>query len=407
MQRMKWIADWECVLGINVINPHGFHYTLEGPRKRDWPPSMFYQYPWWPYYGEFSRYIGRVSYALSGGRHVAKVALLWPINAMFATYTPQKHDTLGDRIEGDFNALTDLLLRLHHDFDYLDEDVLARATIEGGTVRVGDEAYELVVLPPVSHVKLGTLERLERFVAGGGRVLGTVFLPAAAFGPEGLVDVSGRVEALFGVDPRETQASFAHADGVRVVVREHAGGGRAAFLRAGGIVRTGTEVDANVTTGVREAVAGLVDPDVRIDNEELFCLHRAKDDRDLYFVVNPTFEEQHAGVSLTGDVAPVLWDPSTGEERRPASVDRGDGRTRFPLTLPPTGSAFVVVPGTHGLDAPGPLAPTGEPVTLGGDWEFEALDDNALVLRAWLAVPEEEGHPAEEYAGCEVDERGW
>ena len=47
MQRMKWITDWEYVLGVNLLNPHGFHYTLEGPRKRDWPPSMFYQYPWW------------------------------------------------------------------------------------------------------------------------------------------------------------------------------------------------------------------------------------------------------------------------------------------------------------------------------------------------------------------------
>ena len=56
MQRMKWIADWEYVLGVNLLNPHGFHYTLEGPRKRDWPPSMFYQYPWWQYYGDFSGY---------------------------------------------------------------------------------------------------------------------------------------------------------------------------------------------------------------------------------------------------------------------------------------------------------------------------------------------------------------
>ncbi|MDQ2692586.1 MAG: hypothetical protein M3Y68_11175, partial [Chloroflexota bacterium] len=124
MQRMKWIADWEYVLGVNLLNPHGFHYTLEGPRKRDWPPSMFYQYPWWGYYGEFSDYMSRLSHLLSGGKHIAKVALLWPMNAMFSTYTPQAHNAIGDRIERDFNTLTDLLLRLHFDYDYLDEDVL-------------------------------------------------------------------------------------------------------------------------------------------------------------------------------------------------------------------------------------------------------------------------------------------
>src|SRR5438046_919239 len=60
MQRMKWITDWEYVLGVNVLNPHGFHYTLEGPRKRDWPPSMFYQYPWWRHCGLFSTYMSRL-----------------------------------------------------------------------------------------------------------------------------------------------------------------------------------------------------------------------------------------------------------------------------------------------------------------------------------------------------------
>ena len=130
MQRMKWIADWEYVLGVNLLNPHGFHYTLEGPRKRDWPPSMFYQYPWWHYYEHFSAYMSRLGDMLTGGRHAAKVAVLWPIQNMFATYTPQRHTPLADRTEHDFNTLTDLLLRLHYDFDYLDEDILAGATID-------------------------------------------------------------------------------------------------------------------------------------------------------------------------------------------------------------------------------------------------------------------------------------
>src|SRR5690606_21643884 len=142
MQRMKWITDWEFVLGVNLLNPHGFHYTLEGPRKRDWPPSMFYQYPWWHYYGEFSEYVSRLSQTLTGGRHVAKIAVLWPINDIFATYTPQSKHPMAARTESDFDTLTDMLLRLHHDFDYLDEDFLAEAEIGGGSIRIRDEAYE-------------------------------------------------------------------------------------------------------------------------------------------------------------------------------------------------------------------------------------------------------------------------
>src|SRR3712207_6974538 len=55
---------------------------------------------------------------------------LFPYTTLFrSTYTPQSHSAIGDRTEGDFNALTDLLLRLHYDYDYLDEDILARAEL--------------------------------------------------------------------------------------------------------------------------------------------------------------------------------------------------------------------------------------------------------------------------------------
>src|SRR5688572_26799870 len=208
---------------------------------------MFYQYPWWPYYGAFSDYIARLSHLLSGGRHVAKVAVLWPINAMFATYTPQTHNDLSDRTEQDTNSLTDSLLRLHYDFDYLDEDVLAGAAFEGAALRVRDEAFELVVLPPMAHLKLATLEKLEQFVAAGGRLLGMVFLPGQAFqpgtGPEvghpetGLVDIAARVQALFGVDPRATLEHFQESLDTELVEQEHPGGGRTAFLRAYALAR--------------------------------------------------------------------------------------------------------------------------------------------------------------------------
>ncbi|HYF11719.1 MAG TPA: glycosyl hydrolase, partial [Actinomycetota bacterium] len=210
MQRMKWIADWEFVLGVNVLNPHGFHYTLEGARKRDWPPSMFYQYPWWRYYEGFSTYMSRLSEMLTGGRHVAKVAVVWPIDSMFASYLPQDVTEDSRVIESGLNRVTDLLLRLHHDFDYVDEESLAAADVSGGRVRIGEEDFELVIMPPMTHVRLGTLETLERFAAAGGRVLGMVRAPRAAIAADGLVDIEPRIDALLGTGQ----------------VVEHPGGGR-------------------------------------------------------------------------------------------------------------------------------------------------------------------------------------
>ena len=493
MQRMKWIADWEYVLGVNLLNPHGFHYTLEGPRKRDWPPSMFYQYPWWGYYGEFSNYMSRLSHLLSGGKHVAKVALLWPMNAMFATYTPQAHNALGDRTERDFNTLTDLLLRLHFDYDYLDEDVLAEAALEGNTIRVGDEAHELLILPPMAHIKLSTLEKLEQFVAQGGRVLGTIFLPGQAFTKMGdvteLVDIADRVRVLFGVDPLESQQSFQKQTGLEVVEREH-GNGRTAFVRSYALNRqlprriqqqldTPGKTESpffvieseerssryfftpeggerqeitDEVTAEREAVADtleralrkLIEPDVVIDNREIFYLHRQNDGQDIYFIVNPTYAVQTAQIYLPGVVQPVYWDPSTGVERLVAPSQVVEGRTGFHLELAPVGSAFILVKPdsdrrvveanleietisqnkitAYGRTREAHLLIEKEgrrerlttqaeepaaPLTLDGEYEFQPETENALVIGRWMATHEASGQDLNAYTKSDADTRDW
>jgi alpha-L-rhamnosidase len=417
MQRMKWIADWEYVLGVNVLNPHGFHYTLEGPRKRDWPPSMFYQYPWWRYYDHFSAYMSRLSETLTGGRHVAKVAVLWPINAMFASYRPQEPTAVAGEIEQGLNAVTDRLLRLHHDFDYLDEDVLGEADVSDGRVRVADESYELVIVPPMPFVQLSTVEALERFAAGGGRILTVLQRPERALGPGGLVDVGARIAAV--------ASGAVDGDARRLLDDANAGGSLLADT-------------------LRRAIEPLIEPDVVLDNEEIFVLHRVKDDRDVYFAVNTTFEPQAGRMSLAGEVRPALWDSTTGEELSVGAVEVSDGRTSFELTLPPVGSTFVVTaamtgppvvgtnvtleridattalghaPTTNGwidvrrnghvereaLDAPAAPAP----IVLDGPYRFEVEGANALVLRSFLASPDDGDEADGSWAAPEADDAAW
>jgi len=391
MQRMKWIADWEFVLGVNVLNPHGFHYTLEGARKRDWPPSMFYQYPWWRYYAGFSEYMSRLSEMLTGGHHVAKVAVVWPIDAMFAAYLPQERTLDADLVETGLNRLTDLLLRLHHDFDYVDEEALAAADVSGGVVRIGDETYELVIVPPMTHSRLDTIDALERFVAGGGRALGVIRAPRSAIAGDGLVDVAERVDALLGTGG----------------IVEHPGGGRASFVTGDpSLVLDGVTAAGRLGEALGAAIGDLIEPDVELSNEELFYVHRVREGRHVYFVVNPTFEEQGATMSIADAAAPMLWDPSTGEEVTPAGVETVGARTRFDLTLPPVGSTFVVS-GAGAAESSAPTFDDASAVTLDGPWTFEPEGDNALVLTAWRAAEEREGVPADAYTTAPTDGPQW
>ena len=202
-------------------------------------------------------------------------------------------------------------------------------------------------------------------------MLGTVFLPDRAFSGDGIVDVSGRVASLFGVDPPASQREYRDVTGIETVFTDHEGGGRTGFVRSYALNRAlprrlqealdlpglpensffvvddeaGTsrywyapangerqniiaEVAAErdeVSRAIDAAVSSLIDPDIVIDNPELFCLHRVKDGRDPWFVVNSTNRVQTADVSLRGEHHSVRWDTSLGEEQ-PIAPSRIDGR---------------------------------------------------------------------------------
>lgn len=339
MERMKWIADWEYVLGVNQFIPHGFHYTIEGERKRDWPPSMFCQFTWWEQYGLFNDYMTRLGYALSGGDHVAKVAILYPMNSIWANYTPQKKDKIGDTIEKEFNYMTDRLLRLHIDYDYLDEDVLCdQCRIEDGKICIQGEKYEMLMLPPCTHIKAKTLARLEEFVRAGGRLGGEALLPCRVIEGEAS-DICQRIQALFGVDPEKLRADFLKSrDTGQTLTERQVGEGKTVFV-------SGQGYKANDGCGglemLNRTMRCCITPEIEIDSEEVFYLHRVKDGQDLFFLINPV--EQGADITVTweGVHTPEIWDLETGDIRTAEVYGIRDGKTYLSVHMEPFGSRML------------------------------------------------------------------
>ena len=45
----KWMGDWLLASGVNLLCYHALHYSLRGYRKRDYPPTLNYQQPWFPF----------------------------------------------------------------------------------------------------------------------------------------------------------------------------------------------------------------------------------------------------------------------------------------------------------------------------------------------------------------------
>ncbi|MCF7802642.1 MAG: hypothetical protein K9N57_00465 [Candidatus Marinimicrobia bacterium] len=440
LERMKWIADWEYVLGVNLFNNHGYHYSIEGERKRDWPPSQFYHHTWWKYYDKFTEYMARLGHMLSGGTHVAKVLMLYPLNSLWANYTPQKRTAVGDVIENDFYYLTDALLRLHYDFDYTDEPILKDAKVEDGKILINEEAYSVLILPPTTHITRAVFDKISDFVASGGHVIADTLLPYEFLETEqnGAVD---EVKELFHTDPKEIYADF--SNGAQFDVRHYRESGSVTVIHGKGMSqeRKRDELD--------EALRNVITPDVTIDEDDVFYLHRVKDEYDLYFFAN-TAQEDKGEVQITFEqlAKPELWNPDTGEITPIHTFDIVDGRLAVTLEFPATESHFVLLsdelPNSHvrntnlnvtdfdGTTVAGYMADDVDevfaevysddtterlsaatqsqkpPIEVGPEFDFAMEDDNVLCISEWRMQPDEEGVGVErQYFAKDFDDSDW
>jgi len=340
---MKWMADWQMVNGINYIIPHAFYYSVSRRRKRDSPPSEFYQAAFWPYYRFFADYTARITAILTGGEHVAKLALFYPMGSVWAEFVP------GDEIpetvramEAAFAPLGETLLSLHRDFVIVDEDALDEAQIDNGVLCIGGLRFEVLVLPPMTSLRRETLDIIRRMAAAGKLV---------AVGVNHLRLLTSAVSATLNI---------ADIAGVKQV----------------------TPGDA---AGLAEALS-CATPDVVIDGApDVYYLHRRKEGRDFYFFANTGREPIDTLVSVETPGAASIWDPENGHISPAPDQSVQGGRLTMPLRLPPMGSWLI------GVDpAKPPIAFSETPfraaqrIPVCDDlWHFTPFNGNFLALREW------------------------
>lgn len=219
---MRWLLDFLLVRGITHFSPHAFSPDFPDP---DCPPHFGAggRDPQWEGFRALMRYANRASHLLSGGRHVATAALLYPAEGEWMSGVGRAM-----LLEEPARALLDA----HLDFDVLAADtLLGRASVEGGRLRVLDETFGALVVPFAPHLPLALLARLAEFCGQGLPVLfAGDALPAEAGGgalharPVALPDLAAAVRAAAGADV-EVEGGFPLLR-ILHVVRE----GRDAFL---------------------------------------------------------------------------------------------------------------------------------------------------------------------------------
>ncbi|OHB44055.1 MAG: hypothetical protein A2Y13_02320 [Planctomycetes bacterium GWC2_45_44] len=193
-----WIASQQMALGVNMLNYHLSLYTMAGCRKRDCPPNIFYQQPWWPVNKAIDEPLSRTCFALSQGQFHAEMLIIHPQESTFALwqskaiYTPTQEDfTLAEydeeptakgikqtitSIEKEFLSLINVMLSSQRTFDFGAEAILADIGkvefVDGQPVIcMGQMRYALVILPGMLTIATTTLDLLEEFHRKGGQII--------------------------------------------------------------------------------------------------------------------------------------------------------------------------------------------------------------------------------------------
>ena len=166
----KRIFQWQTVNGITKMCPHLEGYSLKGLRKRDYPPAMYYQQPWWEEYRYFIDAMSRIGMLMSEGEVHFDTLLLHNQSSAWICFDGEDSSGIekyNDALLNDIKVLT----RKHILFHLGDEIIMERhAHVEEGTLVIGTQRYTKIVVPEHKAFLPNTLRLLGEFEAAGGFV---------------------------------------------------------------------------------------------------------------------------------------------------------------------------------------------------------------------------------------------
>lgn len=168
---MRGLLEWQMVRGITIVCPHLQGYSTRGMRKRDFPPAMGWQQPWWDEYKKQNDYLARVGCLLSEGEASYDTLLLHNQSSAWVHYAALENQGT----DKEQKILEEALLELekkHVLFHLGDELILEEnAYVEENALIVGKQRYHTVVLMEDMILFEQTKVLLQQFKACGGEVV--------------------------------------------------------------------------------------------------------------------------------------------------------------------------------------------------------------------------------------------
>lgn len=170
----KLAGDWQAALGVTVRVHHLTWVSMGGEAKRDYPASIGYQSPWYKEYSLIEDHFSRLNTAMTRGKAHVRVGVIHPIESYWLHFGPQEQTAIiREELETNFKNITEWLLFGLLDFHFISESLFKdQCEIkESPFLKVGEMEYDVILVPGNETLRSTTLERLEAFTKGGGKVI--------------------------------------------------------------------------------------------------------------------------------------------------------------------------------------------------------------------------------------------
>lgn len=304
-ERLMLATRENYLYGCTLLNLHGLYYSTYGSHWEWAPPCYHFRMPYWQHMDVFLGYFDRLSYLMSQGHHVCDVAVVYPV-------APYEAEMNGREACGVAFDMGSRLMAAGINFDFIDNDSLARAQVRDGklVVDAAGASYQALVFPNMQAVRWESIEKAASFASAGGKVIAVGELPVAS-------DHAGRN------DPKLNKLNDR------------------AFRPDCRVATTSQAVELIHTAFVRD-VRGL-DRTVR-------ALHRKVGPRDVYMVMGATPGDV---VEFRAQGNVELWDPWTGDTSPLRVVRETQTGTQVVLPLQAYEAQIVVfTPGQPHVNPP-------------------------------------------------------
>ena len=315
--------------GINVMVPHAVWYS--STQNVVYPPELSYRTE--PYASElpkYNEYIARLQTMLREGRHVADIAVLYPIYTLEYDYNFNKG--YGPAADSNYVALTNLLSeKIRLDYTYLHPSVLdEKVTVKGETLHLANENnfedYKVMILPSIRVISRSNLEKIYEFYQNGGTVISVGSLPEMATEEGDNEAVANLIREMFGESATTAKS--------KEIEKSNDKGGKLYHLtQISGLEATLRKADAAYDVSVSS---------VSERGGHFTYIHKVLEERNIYFFANSSESSVTPTITLRGEYTNLeVWNPVTGE-RTPLTVTVEEGTTTFKLKFAAVTSLFVV-----------------------------------------------------------------